>query len=176
MTLLLPDHNFYTVIHMKHFSVQRIKDGLKLDRRRYMNLYITIINEMEKHKFLKRTLNTIEAKILLKSIFFTVINLYPSIFASILYMWIHRCLTALTQNYNSNLKRRDPRKPNQSKLLLFISFENLVPRFFLRLKYKHQPFGTTALYLQRILESEIFALRFKDFLNAYKKKAENRCK
>ena len=98
--------SFYKNIDRKNWTVEIIQRGLYISNDVYTSICTVIEKEMSLHKVLGLLLKQPDVKKKLQPIFINIIKRFPETFENIPNVWREKCLTAIAQKCNYNMRRR----------------------------------------------------------------------
>src|SRR5580692_9279226 len=95
---------FYENIDLKNWTVNVIQHGLRIDNELYTAIYIVIETEMRSQNILGHKLNQSLVKKQLKLILANIILSFSTTFDTIPLLWREKCLMAIAQKCNYNMR------------------------------------------------------------------------
>jgi hypothetical protein len=98
--------SFYENIDRKNWTVEIIQRGLHISNDTYASICTVMEKEMRSHEVLGLLLKQPVVKKKLQPIFTYIIQRFPAIFENIPCAWREKCLTAIAQKCNYNMRRR----------------------------------------------------------------------
>jgi hypothetical protein len=98
--------SFYENIDRKNWTVEIIQRGLHISNDVYTSICTVMEKEMSSHKVLGLLLKQPDVKKKLQPIFINIIEHFPETFENIPNVWREKCLTAIAQKCNYNMRRR----------------------------------------------------------------------
>jgi hypothetical protein len=98
--------SFYENIDRKNWTVEIIQRGLQISNDAYISICTIMEKEMSSHKVLGLLLKQPGVKKKLQPIFINIIERFPETFENIPNVWREKCLTAIAQKCNYNMRRR----------------------------------------------------------------------
>src|SRR6266436_10049493 len=104
MTDNLPSE-FYENIDRKNWTVNIIQRGLRINNKLYTTIYTAIETEMRSQNILGHKLNQSLVKKQLKLILANIILRFSTTFDAIPLLWREKCLMAIAQKCNYNMRR-----------------------------------------------------------------------
>jgi hypothetical protein len=96
---------FYENIDRKNWTVNIIQHGLGINNELYTTIYTAIETEMRSQNILGHKLNQNLVKKQLKPIFANIIPRFSTTFDAIPLLWREKCLMAIAQKCNYNMRR-----------------------------------------------------------------------
>src|SRR5580692_6095506 len=111
---------FYETIDRKNWTVNVIQHGLRIDNELYTTIYTAIETEMRSQNILGHKLNQSLVKKQLKLLLADIILRFSTTFDAIPYLWREKCLMAIAQKCNYNMRRSIRRRTTLSAGFLTI--------------------------------------------------------
>ena len=105
---------FYETIDRKNWTVNVIQHGLRIDNELYTTIYTAIETEMRSQNILGHKLNQSLVKKQLKLLLADIILRFSTTFDAIPYLWREKCLMAIAQKCNYNMRRSIRRRTTLS--------------------------------------------------------------
>ena len=105
---------FYENIDLKNWTVNVIQHGLRIDNELYTAIYTAIETEMRSQNILGHKLNQSLVKKQLKLILANIILRFSTTFDAIPHLWREKCLMAIAQKCNYNMRRSIRRRTTLS--------------------------------------------------------------
>ena len=100
---------FYEYVNQKNWGIDLIQCSLHINNDLYTMIYTAMETEMSSHNILGNKLNQITVKNKLHIIFANIQCRFPTTFENIPDAWREKCLTAIAQKCNYNMRRRATR-------------------------------------------------------------------
>ena len=97
---------FYEVIDRKNWTVDVIQHGLRINNAQYTTIYTAIETEMRTHNILGHRLNKSHVKRQLNLLLDDIVCRFSTTFDNIPHSWRDKCLTAIAQKCNYNMRRQ----------------------------------------------------------------------
>ena len=97
---------FYENVDRKNWTVEFIQRGLHISNDTYVSICSVMEKEMSSHKVLGLLLKQPAVKRKLQPIFIHIIQRFPATFDNIPHTWRDKCLAAIAQKCNYNMRRR----------------------------------------------------------------------
>ena len=116
----MADHlpsGFYENIDRKNWTVNVIQHGLRINNELYTTIYTAIETEMRSQNILGHRLNQSLVKKQLKPILANIILSFSTTFDTIPLLWREKCLMAIAQKCNYNMRRSIRRRTTKSASL-----------------------------------------------------------
>ena len=97
---------FYENVDRKNWTVEFIQRGLHISNDTYVSICSVMEKEMSSHEVLGLLLKQPAVKRKLQPIFIHIIQRFPATFDNIPHTWRDKCLAAIAQKCNYNMRRR----------------------------------------------------------------------
>jgi hypothetical protein len=97
---------FYDIIDRKNWTVEVIQHELRINNKLNTTIYMAIETEMRTHNILGHRLNKSHVKRQLNLLLADIVCRFSTTFNNIPHSWRDKCLTAIAQKCNYNMRQR----------------------------------------------------------------------
>jgi hypothetical protein len=97
---------FYDIIDRKNWTVEVIQHRLRINNKLYITIYMAIETEMRTNNILGHRLNKSHVKRQLNLLLADIVCCFSTTFNNIPHSWQDKCLTAITQKCNYNMRQQ----------------------------------------------------------------------